>query len=213
MQGIPPGCTLQVQTDATSTAFCLQNRSKVPGINQPIAQQCKELAKENFTILPTHIRGVKTCRADWMSRNPDPTSFALSRSVFLRVCRKLQTYPELDLFANRKNRQTKKFCSWRTDPESLGNAFHIHWGKHLCWINPPWELMPQVLKKVRQDQAQGILVCPVWTAAHWWREVQELRRGPGITLRGQPIFRGPGGQSLPPPAWATLFTMVSGSQP
>jgi len=137
MQGIPPGCILQVQSDAVSKTFCWQKGSKMPGINVPIAQQCKELAKRNVIVLPSHIRGVTNCRGDWLSRNPDPRSYALSRSVFLRLCRKLQVYPELDLFANRKNRQTTKFCSWRTDPESLGNAFPIHWGKHLCWIIPP----------------------------------------------------------------------------
>lgn len=213
LKELPPGCTLKIQTDASSTAFCWQKGSKVPGMNVWIAQQCRELAKKGIIWIPAHIPGLTNRRADWLSRNPDPKSYALNHNLFLQVCKFLKFYPELDLFANRKNRQTKKFCSWRLDPESMGNAFHIFWGKHKLWINPPWELIPKVLKKIQEDKATGILVVPIWKAATWWRPLQELRTGPGITVQGQPIFQGPDGRSLPPPRWGTLFTTVQGWQP
>ena len=210
---LPPGCTLKIQSDATSTVFSWLKGSKIPGMNVHIAQQCMEFARRGIVIQPTHIPGLRNRRADWLSRNPDPKSYSLNRQLFLWVCRKLRAYPEVDLFSNRKNRQCKKFCSWRTDPESLGNAFSIPWGRHFSWINPPWELLPRTLKKLREDRAEGLLCCPIWEAAPWWRTLQELRTGPGIIVRNQAIFKGPDGKSLPPPRWATLFTRVSGSQP
>ncbi|KAJ1204843.1 hypothetical protein NDU88_000281 [Pleurodeles waltl] len=45
---------------------------------------------------------------------------------------------------------------------SLSNAFRRKWNSGLLYTFPPIPLLPRVLKKIRQDRAQVILVAPDW---------------------------------------------------
>ena len=208
---LPDGTRLTIETDAISTAYAWNKGSKVSAINAPVLEQTVKLAKRRVLVTARHIPGQTNKRADWLSRNPDPKNYALSPTLFQHCQKKLGLWPSVDLFANRHNRKCRQYCSWRADPHSLGNAFAVHWGRWTCWVNPPWELIPRVLDKIRQDQAHGLLCLPVWKTAPWWRDLQRVQRGKMIIVQGEPIFQDPDGKSLPPPRWATLFTRFSGS--
>ena len=73
----------------------------------------------------------------------------------------------MDLFANRLTAQLPQYVSWRPDP----GAFHIdtltlHWKSDgLCF--PHFNLIPVVLSKVIQDNADLVLVAPIWQAQPW----------------------------------------------
>ena len=70
--------------------------------------------------------------------------------------------------ASRDNKQLAAYCSWRTDRKSHGNAFSLKWSKQLCWLNPPWDLIPQALHKIQQDHATCLACLPIWKTAPWW---------------------------------------------
>ena len=122
---ITPRSKLIIKTDATSTAWTWRKGSKLPGMNQAIAEMVVSTSKDRIHIEAQHIPGDTNKRADWLSRNADPKNFTLQKEVYHKVCQRLHFQPELDLFASRHNRQCKKFCSWRTDLLSKGNAFQV----------------------------------------------------------------------------------------
>jgi hypothetical protein len=210
MEHIPPGCRLKLETDAVSTAFAWKKGSKLPAMNGHIAPQVKALSNKGIYIEPRHIPGTTNKRADWLSRNPDPKNYRLNQDLFQAACRHFHIRPEVDLFASRHNRQCQKYGSWRADIKSLGNAFQLHWGKFIAWVNPPWELIPQVLKKIKEDRARALVCLPHWRAAPWWRTLLEIQTATPVTLRNTPLFADPEGNALPPPRWGTLFTTVQG---
>ena len=210
LQDIPKGCHLLLEVDAVSTAYCWRKGSKLPGMNKHIAPQLTALSANGVFTEARHIPGVTNKRADWLSRNIDPKNYQLKPELFLAACRHFGVYPEVDLFASRKNRQCQKYASWRADLKSLGNAFALNWGRFLSWINPPWELIPRVLKKIREDQAQALVCLPVWKAAPWWPQLQSLMTSTPVVLDKIPLYSNPEGKLLPPPRWGTLFTTVSG---
>ena len=77
-------------------------------------------------------------------------------------------------------------------------------------LNPPWDLIPNALAKLKEDKATVLACLPVWPAKHWWRQVLHMQVGPSIQIRHQPIFRNQSGRDLYPPRWATLFTLLKG---
>jgi hypothetical protein len=144
---VNPGSHLHIQTDATSTAWAWRKGSRKPGMNTKIARVLCLLQSKGIYVTAAHISGVSNRRADWLSRNPDAKNYQLDKRWFLHACQRLQIFQTVDLFALARNKQTEKYCSWRTDPKSLGNAWHLHWGGQVNWLNPPWECIPRALQK------------------------------------------------------------------
>jgi hypothetical protein len=135
----------------------------------------------------------------------------LNPQIYQWACSQFQMRPQVDLFANFHNRQCRKFCSWAPHPKALGNAFSLQWGTlGPAWMNPPWEIIPQCLDKVKQDRAQVLACLPVWESAPWWRCLMSMVTEPPLVLRDQPLFVGPDGSQLPPPRWATLLAPLQG---
>ena len=207
---LPPGSKVNLETDATATAWLWRKGSKNKAMNTFVRQVAMSLAQKGIHIEAKHIAGQDNKRADWLSRNTDPKNFRLRREVFLDVCRQFNFRPTVDLFASRQNRQVEQFCSWRTDSRSLGNAFDIPWRPHRCWLNPPWELIPQALKKLKDERAEALVCLPVWRSAPWWATFRNMMTAHPIVYNGQPLYTNPEGQSMPPPRWGTLFTTVRG---
>ena len=209
-QNMKPGSTLTLKTDASSTAWAWRKGSKNKAMNELIARTLHQLHRDSMHLEAQHIPGITNKRADWLSRNPDPKNYMLSKEVFQLVCRRMKFQPVLDLFASKDNKQLAAYCSWRTDRKSHGNAFSLNWSKQPCWLNPPWDLIPQALHKIQQDHATCLACLPIWKTAPWWRTMLGLQRGIQLEVHGQTLFQDPRGKNMPPPRWGTLFTVLQG---
>lgn len=157
-----------------------------------------------------HIPGKDNKRADYLSRQPDAKNYRLNPEIFLTMCKRFHYWPQLDLFANRQNRQTQQYCSWRLDLKSKGNAFQVHWGKQANWLNPPWELISTCLNKLESDGASALCCLPVWQTAPWWPQLQRLMMADPVIIKGVPIYTNPEGKNMPAPRWGTLFCTLNG---
>ena len=73
------------------------------------------------------------------------------------------------LFASRLTHQLPHFFSWRPDPlAEATDAFQQDWSLLAGFANPPWCLMGRVLSQVMEQEAQIILVAPVWKGQPWY---------------------------------------------
>ncbi len=142
---IPVGSHLTIQTDASSTAWAWKKGSSKEAMKNIIAPAVRELHRKHIYYEAAHIPGQTNKRADWLSRNTDPKDYALDNNVYLEMCKRYNIHPEVYLFPNRKNKNRPKYCTWRVDSKSLGNAFLNKWQRHICWLNPPWERIPRCL--------------------------------------------------------------------
>jgi hypothetical protein len=210
LRHIPQGCHLNIQSDATSTVWAWRKGSKIQQLNQPIRQQMVQLAKKRVHVTADHIPGKQNTRADWLSRHPDPKNYRLNPAVYRQVCQHFNYIPEMDMFASKANKQCKKYCSWRADISSQGNAFHMTWTNTKGWMNPPWDIIQQCLQKVKTDKANMLVCLPVWQSAHWWGTLQELLQQPPLVLTNKALYQDPQGTQLPAPRWATLFGVIQG---
>jgi hypothetical protein len=212
MDQIPDNSILHIQSDASSTVTTWNKGSKIPAMNQHIIPQLVKLTQKGVKVRSSHLPGVKNTRADYLSRQPDAKNYRLNPKVFQEMCSKHHYWPTLDLFANRKNRQTQDFCSWRMDKASKGNAWDQNWAKQTNWLNPPWDMISRSLRKLQEDRASALCCLPVCKTAHWWYQLQSLMASKPTMLHHQPLYHDPQGRGMPAPRWATLFAVLDGSQ-
>ena len=77
--------------------------------------------------------------------------------------------PDIDLFASRLNAKVNEFVSWHPEPgATVVNAFSISWTHLRSYAFPPFSVLPQVLRKIRDDKAVVLLIAPVWTTQSWY---------------------------------------------
>lgn len=123
----------------------------------------------NAWITCSYIPGMENVKADMASRQRnDRHEWKLNGSIFHDLCCVFGT-PSIDLFASRLNKQVQLYCSWRPDPEAAYfDAFSIKWSLFpLCYMFPPFSLIPRCLQKLRAERAEGWMVVPRWPSQPW----------------------------------------------
>jgi hypothetical protein len=94
----------------------------------------------------------------------------LNPSVFRRLFRLGPFQPSIDWFASAsKNAQLTRFYSWSDTSMSSAegfDAFSFYWGNEYGYMLPPFNLLPCVIRKIRQDGARVLLIHPQWPGGH-----------------------------------------------
>lgn len=92
----------------------------------------------------------------------------LHRNVFNTITQ-IFGKPEKDLFAPRVNNQVEFYYSWRADPNAKAlDAFKQSWRITLNYLFPPFSIIALALQKISQEEAEAILVAPVWPTQTWF---------------------------------------------
>jgi len=157
-----------------SALLYLDNATAVTYMNNlggTVSSQLTELAKEmwmwaldkDITLIAQYIPGVSNTIADTESRTlRDRSDWMLCPQTFQTI---KETFGPLnvDLFASRLTHQMPRFFSWRPDPLAEAvDAFQQDWGPLRGFANLPWCLIGRVLTQAHLQQAQLVLVAPVW---------------------------------------------------
>jgi hypothetical protein len=77
---------------------------------------------------------------------------------------------EVELFASETNHILPKFITrWPCERAIAFDAFIQDWSQwSLCYANPPFDKILQVIIKAQKDHANLLLIHPVWTTRPWW---------------------------------------------
>ena len=168
---------VKIFSDNTTAASYINAKggTKSPACND-ITSEIWSWCIENKTWLTAaHIPGVQNTDADRESRIfNERTEWQLNPDVFSQI-QMLWVTSEIDLFATRANRQLAMFASWKPDPEATYiDAFTFDGSKHKYYCFPPFSLISRCLRKVEMDQAEGILIAPIWPTQVWWPQMLRL---------------------------------------
>lgn len=178
---------IRIYTDNTTCCAYLNNfGGKFQELNLLARDIWLWCIKRNIHLSAAHIPGIENTEADRLSRRfNDDLEWSLDKTVFEDICDQFGV-PNIDMFASRLNYKVQKFISLRPDPLAFAiDAFSLDWGKDLLYMFPPFSVIPRVLQKIRMDQAEVIIVVPLWSTQSWWPHL--------IDLAVQPVF------SLPSP--------------
>lgn len=138
----------------------------------------------NIWISADHVPG-KNNVADKFSREfNDSVEWKIEVGIFERFSN-VFGIPEVDLFASRLNKQIDLYCSWKPDPDAkFINAFSFKWTGYY-YAFPPFSLISRTLQKLRTDQAECLMVVPLWPTQCWYPVLMDLLiRIPLILPRG-----------------------------
>lgn len=87
--------------------------------------------------------------------------------LFQKIARKFFR-PKVDLFASRINTNARRI-TWRRDPDcTTVNAFPVGWKRLKFYAFPPFFIILKVLRKIQEDQANCIVLVPLYTSQPWF---------------------------------------------
>ena len=210
-QFLPPRCFLTIQTDSTVAAVVMMKGSGKPHLDDLGRDVRGFLAERKNFLVTRHVLGIIN-RADRLSRTTsDRNDYAIRRSVIQNVWKQMDVQPRLDMFAADHNALLPIFWSWNKSPNAAAvDALRQTWDYNhqgLLHCNPPWPLIPRVLKKIEEDGARVMAVLPMWQWKVWWSRVHKLQVGDSFVLTGK-VFQDRWGRSMPPPRWKTVVMVL-----
>lgn len=153
--------------------------------------------------------------ADAPSRQlQEQLEWSLSRDFFQHLNRHWGPH-HVDLFASPLNHQLPRFMSWRPHPRALAHdALQHRWttlgNLYMC---PPWNLIPRILQKLREERLEATLITPFWPSAIWFPLVKEMAMDDPIQIPRHCVRPPPGSASNAlekNPHWSLTAWRVSG---
>ena len=168
---------IRVMSDNT-TAIAYIN--KMGGI---CSLECDEIAKSIWLyckgigahLSAAFIPGKENNIADKKSREfNEATEWQLNPKIFKHIT-KTYFLPNVDLFASRLNHQLPRYVSWHPDPKAFAvDAFSISWTSEKFYIFPPFSIIGRVMKKIRMEGTQCMLIVPDWPSQVWYPLIKSI---------------------------------------
>lgn len=183
--------TIKLEVDNTTAVAYLNHMGGIK------SESCNDLAIEiweycrlrDIWLIAVHLPGVQNTVADRLSRQfDDSLEWKLDSGVFKRICSKFGT-PDIDLFASRLNTQLDRYVSWKPDPGAEAtDALSFLWTPHFFYAFPPFCLINHCLQKIIAEQAEGIMVVPLWPTQPWYSRLPSLMTEAPILLPSRNIL-------------------------
>ena len=79
-------------------------------------------------------------------------------------------------------------------------------------MNPPFSLLPRVVKKISEDRAHGILIIPDWPYTRWFKELIPHMQAQVLFEKGARVFE-LNGQICKGVRWPTRAVLFCGHTP
>ena len=112
----------------------------------------------------------------------------------------------VDTFAASHNAQVSRYYTKEL------NAFGFSWRNENPWINPPWNLIGRVLRKVKNEQIEATICVPHYIYASWYEQLKEMAIDHPIVIpRSNDVFLRRGTEQAGNTPWdLTLLVRISG---
>ena len=144
-------------------------------------------------------------RHQWVSER-----YTVREKYLRKICTHWGVTPTVDAFADEGN---KRLRIWWGPGSPFGtDAFEQSWGAHFLWMNPPYSRLPEVVDKIKSDQAHGVLVVPNWRQRRWYKRAESIRLADLWFPTGTKVFELKG-KACKGTLWPTRAILVCGHEP
>ncbi|KAA6356862.1 MAG: hypothetical protein EZS28_047611, partial [Streblomastix strix] len=164
-------------TDNTTVMYSLKKwkaRKPLLHLVRIIAQICEEI---KISLIVSHIPGLSNTQADSLSRLTWSRDYMLDPVTLQETLNTLKFLPTLDCFANRTNKQLKRYCSVSSDDNAIKvNAYTMNWGQEPVLIHPPINQIPKDQVSIIDNKCvEGIELGPIASSTYPKQENAEQR--------------------------------------
>ncbi|KAA6360885.1 MAG: putative Gag-Pol polyprotein, partial [Streblomastix strix] len=165
--------SLAIRSDNSTAVFDIKKWRASISLIKEIKQVHQTIETLRILIQITHLPGVKNEIADALSRLSRAGDYKLKEKIFKQTCLQMNLNPTIDLFSQYINNLLPRFMSTiRGHGEIAIYALNQTWKMELPWIHPPIPLLPAVLKKIREDQIEAMIIAPLWPGQIWYTELE-----------------------------------------
>lgn len=170
-------CAVLLNLDNTTAVAYINKKggtksASLSSLAVEIATWCEQ---RRISLVALHVPGILNVVADMESRRShvDNGDWKLDHSLFQKIAERW--LPKVDLFALRWNAQLPLFVTWHPQEGAWRtDAFSLNWRFIEGFAFPPFNLIGNCLRKVREDGAHLILVCPYWSSQPWYPLLLEM---------------------------------------
>ena len=168
---------VRLMIDNVTAVSYLQNMSgiKSPECNKLSRNVWKWAEPQRLWLSAAHIPGTENCTAHTDSREFNDSSEWMVSDFVFKIITDLFGTPEMDLFATRLNHKLPMYVSWKPDPYSVAiDAFSVSWSQSYIYCFPPSSVIWKVLKKIRDNTAEAIIITPHWPTQSWFQATLQM---------------------------------------
>lgn len=177
---------IRIRSDNTTAVAYINNLGGVKSL------KCHSIAKNIWTwafnrdvhLSAEHLPGSENSLADKASRIFDEnTEWSLNSDMYSKI---VNNFGELsiDLFASRLNAKHVTYASWKPDPSALFvDSFSKNWSEfNNFYAFPPFSMIMKCLQKISEEEAQGIMLVPLWPTQPWFPKIMRMLISPVLIL-------------------------------
>ena len=172
----------------------------------------------NIELRPQYIRSAANVWADKLSRDLDIQDWKLNPQEFRRKDRQWggPSGHTVDRFASLTSAQLPRYYSLYRDPHCEGtHSLGQDWRGETNWVNPPWDLLPEVAQKLQESGARATVVAPYWPACDWFQQLWEIATEVEIVPPRRDFYlptRLGASDALGPAKWSSIFFRIPGQE-
>lgn len=207
------GAKLNILCDNTAAVRAIQKTAaRAPEINRILKVMMPWLWRLEVRFEIAHIAGKDNTLPDELSRVVDEEDWMLMEKWFKRAQLQFRVKVTVDRFASDRNHLVARFNTrWACPGAEAVNAFTQFWQKEVNWANPPFSMIHRVLRHVRAQGAETLIVVPVWPQCEWYWELADMADDVVVLPEGEPLFvsgRSGSEEPAPPPKWRVLIAHI-----
>ena len=168
-------CHVQVKCDnQCSQSYISHMGGKIEKLNLLARHIWLWCIDRSIWLSAAYVRGIENFADESSRKFKDNIEWMLDEQLFFELT-VLLGKPEIDMFASRLNKQLSRYVAWMPDPEAEAiDAFALDWKGTFIYAFPPFSLVSSVVRKTIADEAEVLLVAPVWVTQNWYTAVLEL---------------------------------------
>jgi hypothetical protein len=168
--------------NTVAVAYINHMGGRIPRLNR-IAKKIWEALEEHdafmiATYIPTHENPADELTRGLVSKfQSRDIEVQLNPKIFNSLRTRGPFTPVIDWFASSLNAQLPRFYSWIEKSKSAAegcDAFSFSWSGDVGYMFPPFNLIPRIISKIRQDRARVLLIHPLWPGALWAPSLNEI---------------------------------------
>ena len=166
--------------------YLLKMGGRKPDLNKLAREIWTWCEERGLWLSAFFIPGIDNLRADSLSRagkklNED-MEWGLDQSVFDEIQVRMGRC-NIDLFASSQNNKLPLYASYKPDKSAYAiNAFSLKWNTGLNYAFPPFSCISRIIQKVIEEEADLILVAPLFPTQTWFPHVLKLVSGDSFIL-------------------------------
>ena len=170
-------CHVRIALDnAVSVSYINKMGGRIRTLNELVRELWEFCIDQNIWLSSCHVTSRDNHEADYLSRHSTNTDMEcmLDKSVFDMIMKRFGQC-DVDLFASRDNHQMRKYVSYFPDKMAYAiDAFSIPWNNFKSYIFCPFSIMGNVLQKIVTDQAEAVVIAPIWATQPWFPILLDL---------------------------------------